>query len=141
MNAYRILIDENTLGYTEPSLRRLRNELARRIDHKIQVHQIQTESICAGFLIVDVTVGEAVWSGDGFRTDGGGEGGAGTKTAETLFTIFDITPYYGEIAVGNGAVTVTELEALLKKYLEDFTKENDEPFGTTTSKRKAQYIR
>jgi len=137
----KILIDENTLGYTEPSLRRLRNELARRIDHKIVVHQIQTESICAGFLIVDYTVKEAVWSGDGFRTDGGGEGGAGFKSVEALFTIFNITPFYGEIEAKDKAYSIAELETILEKYCGEFEGGDFGDCATTTSKKKAGYVR
>lgn len=88
----KINYDENADGYTHPSLRRFRNELARRIDHKIRVYQIQTADITCGFLIIDHDLAEAVWSGDGFRTDDGGEGGAGYRTAQALMFIMNIDP-------------------------------------------------
>lgn len=39
--------------------------------------------------------------GDGFRTDGGGEGGAGYNTAQAIFSIFGISPMSIEITPPN----------------------------------------
>ena len=88
----RIIVDEETFGITVKSLKMLRNELAQRINNNIRVYQINTSNICCGFLIMDFTDMEAVWSGDGFRTDNGGEGGAGYRSAQALLKIFGIIP-------------------------------------------------
>ena len=85
----KVDVDENTHGYTHPSLRRLRNELSRRIDHRVGVYQIQTDDICCGYLIIDYSNNEATWSGDGFRTDNGGEGGSGYRAAGALLRLFN----------------------------------------------------
>lgn len=88
----KIIVDEETFGITVKSLKMLRNELARRIEHSIRVYQIRTSELCCGFLILDFTNLEAVWSGDGFRTDNGGEGGAGYRSAVALLKIYGIIP-------------------------------------------------
>ena len=88
----KVDVDENTYGYTHPSLQRLRNELSRRIDHKVGVYQIQTHDICCGYLIIDHSNNDATWSGDGFRTDNDGEGGSGFRAAEALLRLFNAMP-------------------------------------------------
>ena len=89
----KILIDGETFGNTLKSLERLRNELAERIQHKISIHRVHTHDICCGFLIYDNTTKEAVWTGDGFRTDRGGEGGAGYKSACALLQIYGLSHF------------------------------------------------
>ena len=88
----KISWDENTFGITQRSLKKLRDELAGRVRNKIAVLEIQTSDITCGFLLIDKTLNQAIWTGDGFRTDGGGEGGAGYRTAEALFRIFGVRP-------------------------------------------------
>jgi hypothetical protein len=88
----KLLLDESTFGITQNSLKKLRDELATRINHEIEIHQVQTDGICCGYLIFDFTVNEVIWSGDGFRTDEGGEGGAGFKTARALLYIYGMDP-------------------------------------------------
>ena len=87
---YAVIYDESTFGITEKSLKMLRNALAERIDHRITVVEVPTDQICCGFLILDKDAEEAVFSGDGFRTDNGGEGGAGYKSAKALLQVFGI---------------------------------------------------
>jgi len=94
---YKLVMDERTFGYTEPCLRMLRNELARRVDDVIYVRRIKVGDIGAGFLIIDLTKKEVVWTGDGFRIDNGGEGGAGMRTAEALIRIYGLSVVDGEI--------------------------------------------
>jgi len=91
---YAVIYDESTFGITEKSLKMLRNALAERIDHRITVVEVPTDEICCGFLILDKDVEEAVFSGDGFRTDNGGEGGAGYKSAKALLQVFGIPPIH-----------------------------------------------
>jgi len=116
----QIKVDENSFGITQRSLKILRDELAHRIEHKVEVYEIPTSELCCGFLIVDFIVNEAVWTGDGFRTDRKGEGGAGYKTAEALFMIYGIeTIPVGEEEVEGirNAVYGEEVKGILEKFL------------------------
>ena len=92
MEKLRIKVHEETLGITERSLTALRNELARRVDHSVQIFQMPSADgehcHCYGILIIDLTTAEAVIVGDGFRGDSGGEGGAGHRAAESLLCLF-----------------------------------------------------
>ena len=83
-----LIYDDDTFGITINSLKMLRNEIAKRLDHVICVLQIATGDITCGYLIHDKTDNVLIWTGDGFRTDGGGEGGAGFKTVIALFHLW-----------------------------------------------------
>ncbi len=92
--AYKIILHNETLGVTKPALQALRNEITRRVDHMINVMELPADADpdgSYGFLITDNTAGEAVIIGDGFRKDGGGEGGAGHRAAQALLRIFGIS--------------------------------------------------
>ena len=101
-----IKVHEDTFGITQKALQALRDELATRIDHYIEVWEIPSgeyysgpprDSQIYGVAILDHTVDEAVIIGDGFRGDGGGEGGAGHRAAQALLSIFGFSmpyPYY-----------------------------------------------
>lgn len=87
----KVKVYEETFGITRKSLKALRDELAGRIDHILSVWELpaeDTQAECYGLCIVDLTVDEAVIIGDGFRRDGGGEGGAGHRAALALLSIF-----------------------------------------------------
>lgn len=114
---FKLSIDKETMGITCKSLKRLRDELARRIDHSITVWEIQTSELCCGFLIFDYDAAEAVWSGDGFRTDGEGEGGAGYKTAHVLLSIYNINPFYWHLC--NSYTDIDDLKKQLNSKLEE----------------------
>lgn len=90
----RIVVHEDTFGITQRALKSLRDELADRIDHAIVVWQLLARDMdhvnCYGFCIIDTTSDEAVIIGDGFRGDGGGEGGAGHRAAQALLSIYRI---------------------------------------------------
>jgi len=123
-----LIIDENVNGITLKSLQKLRNELGRRIDHLVEVHRIQTDKICCGYLIFDFTTREAIWTGDGFRTDEGGEGGSGERTAKILFHIYGIRLFEGEIEYikeGCKEEYVKKLEKYIKETLEGY--DEDKP--------------
>ena len=92
MEVYRVIFDGGTYGITSRSLKVLRNALAERIHHRLAVVEIPTSDLCCGFLILDRDTREAVFTGDGFRVDGGGEGGAGYRSARALFRVFGLTP-------------------------------------------------
>ncbi len=93
---YRITLHQETLGITQRALKALRDELAQRISHEILVFQVPSEddSHCEiyGFFLVDKTDKEIVIIGDGFRGDGGGEGGAGHRAALALLAIYHLVP-------------------------------------------------
>jgi len=91
---YAIIYDESTFGITEKSLKMLRNTLAERIDHRVAVVEVPTDQICCGFLVLDKDAQEAIFTGDGFRTDNGGEGGAGYKSAKALLDVFGMPSIY-----------------------------------------------
>ena len=86
--SYTVLFDESTFGITAKSLKMLRNTLAERFNHRIAVIEVPTDQICCGFLLLDQDTREAVFTGDGFRTDGAGEGGAGYKSARAYLDLF-----------------------------------------------------
>ena len=91
---WSVKLHTETLGVTQPALQALRNELAKRVNHFVAVIEIPAagECHCYGFAIVDQTEKEVVIIGDGFRGDGGGEGGAGHRAAQALLSIFGIMP-------------------------------------------------
>lgn len=90
-----IKVHTDTFGVTQRALKALRDELADRIDHKIEVWQLPAsdgeEVECYGLVIYDFTDGEVVVIGDGFRGDGGGEGGSGHRAAQALLAIYGLS--------------------------------------------------
>ena len=90
MRVRDVIFYEETFGITQKSLKSLRDTLARSIDHRICVVEIITNELLCGFLIFDRDTGIVTFTGDGFRTDGGGEGGAGYRSAQALFDLFGI---------------------------------------------------
>jgi len=92
----RISVHTDTFGITQKALKALRDELAARIDHYIEVWELPSgdnlgqgqHSQCYGVVIIDHTVKEAAIIGDGFRGDNGGEGGAGHRAAQALLSIY-----------------------------------------------------
>jgi len=92
-----IILCNETLGITQRALKVLRNTLAYRIDNKLDVWQVNSlDTIAYGFIILDYTKQQAIIIGDGFRSDGGGEGGAGHRAAQALLAIYGITPVEAE---------------------------------------------
>lgn len=86
----RIQCSIESIGNTQMSLQILRNSLARSIDHSIKVFEVKTCEQLTSFLLIDLTSNAAVWTGDGFRQDLMGEGGAGLNSAKILFLLFNI---------------------------------------------------
>lgn len=80
----------DSFGITQRALKRLRDELCRRFEHDIVVFEWSNHNILCGYLIIDDTTKEIIVIGDSFRTDDGGEGGAGRKSAEALFLLMGI---------------------------------------------------
>ena len=79
-----VLFDENSMGITQESLKRLRDILLSKSAHRIRIVEAPTGEMLAGFFIYDYDLDEWSFTGDGFRTDNGGEGGAGYNTAKVL---------------------------------------------------------
>jgi hypothetical protein len=94
MTVDSIVYDLSSFGITGKSLRVLRNAIVDNIKDEIAVVQIQTDDILCGFLLLNKTKRTAVWSGDGFRTDNGGEGGRGYKAAIKMLDSFGLNYDY-----------------------------------------------
>jgi len=88
-----ILFDTSTFGITGKSLKQLKNFLCQNYKNDIAVVQIPTGDITCGFLIIDKFHAIGFWTGDGFRTDRGGEGGRGYQKAEQLIALFGLEIY------------------------------------------------
>lgn len=89
----KVNFDENSFGITQRSLKILRDTLARKVDHEILVVEVPTNALCCGYFIFDAVTNDATFTGDGFRLDRGGEGGAGYGSAEALLQIYGIHVY------------------------------------------------
>ena len=112
--------DRNTFGITQQSLKVLRNTLAERINHEITVLEIPTSEICSGFLILDYNEKVAIFTGDGFRTDNRGEGGAGCRAALALCSIYGIDVHaWDMIELWPGDAIRQQLLDIANQFAED----------------------
>jgi len=84
MKIERVAFDIETFGTTKPSLAVLQDSLDYRDQHRLAVVQVDVGDIRCGFFVIDADAGVAVFTGDGFRHDYGGEGGAGYRKAQEL---------------------------------------------------------
>lgn len=84
--------DKSAMGITQRSLKNLRDELAFRLNHRVVVFEMPTDDECCGFLIFDKESNAVAYTGDGFRLDRAGEGGAGYVTAQWLMRLFGVYP-------------------------------------------------
>jgi hypothetical protein len=114
MNVTNVVFDIESFGITQTSLKMLRNAIAEKLTHRIAVFEIPTNDLCCGYLIFDWEWQDATWTGDGFRMDGSGEGGAGYRSAEALFEFFGIRPIRWE------AVNMDEVYSLPGEDIEKF---------------------
>ena len=143
MNVTHIVFDVNSFGITQRSLKMLRDALAEKVNHRIAVVKIPTNDICCGYFIFDWEYQNATWTGDGFRTDGGGEGGAGYKSAKVLFDLFGVRDTcwkqvdFDEIYHFPEDVIEHQLKVLAQKIAESLS---DEEFFKP-SERKPDYVR
>ena len=135
----RVSMNQEALGITERSLKVLRDQIARRVDDDLMVLEIPTSDITCGYLIVDRTLNEAVFTGDGFRTDGGGEGGAGYRAAQAYLDIFRLKAYFAEPVdmtepyAGNTGPLIARLSELAQQALESNSDRFVVPSNTTPS--------
>lgn len=94
MKLEKLIHDPETCGITTASLKMLRDAIAERFKNRIAVLQLDSTNITCGFLVLDLDDKIGVWSGDGFRPEEGGEGGAGYRTAQVIFRLFGIDLIY-----------------------------------------------
>ena len=80
-------------GITQNSLMNFRNTIAKGIEHEIKVLSVSPNEMLVAFLIIDKTAKIITWTGDGFRQDYGGEGGAGYNTVQIINRIFNVKPH------------------------------------------------
>ena len=80
------------MGITQRSLKCLRDTVAEKLTHRIAVVEMPTNDLCCGYLILDWELQSATYSGDGFRMDKAGDGGAGYMSADVLLRLFGIRP-------------------------------------------------
>lgn len=143
-------------GISQASLRRLRDILVRWYDSKVVVIAVITGDYTYGYLVVENTRGDAFWTGDGFRHDGGGEGGAAAVAAQALLAIFGVKElqYWEKVDLSEGNELLRMEEgsgidnSVLKgkeKLKAQFQKIVDEVVATRDyellSSKQAQYIR
>lgn len=144
MEITHIVFDVNSFGITQRSLKMLRNVLAEKINHRIIVVKVPTNDICCGYFIFDREWQNATWTGDGFRTDERGEGGAGYKSAKVLFNLFGVGEVscwkqvdFDEIYHFPEDVVEHQLKVLARKISESLS---DEEFFRP-SERIPEYVR
>ena len=144
MEITHIVFNPNTFGITQKSLKMLRNVLAEKINHRIAIVEIPTDDICCGYFIFDWELQNATWTGDGFRVDGGGEGGAGYRSANILFGLFAAglihhseQVNFDEIYSLQEGETERQLKALAKKIAAEI---RDEEFFRP-AERQPEYVR
>jgi len=95
-----VFLYDETLGITQKSLRALRDTITRSYDHELEVWQVDAiDGIAYGLIVMDYTKELATIIGDGFRSDGGGEGGAGHRAAQALLALFGLKPMQADTAM------------------------------------------
>jgi hypothetical protein len=90
MKIQQVLYDELSFGITVKSLAMLRQALCRGYLDRLLVVQVPTNDLCCGFMVFDCDLELLTWTGDGFRTDESGEGGAGYRSAMTLLSLMGL---------------------------------------------------
>lgn len=121
-----VIFTPESFGITQESLQVLRDSLAERIYHRIVVFEIPTNNLSCGYLILDADDGVAVFTGDGFRIDQEGEGGAGYRTARAIFDVYGImamtwnnTENFDEIYEENGKEKICKKLLALSQNIAD----------------------
>lgn len=85
---YSLIIRPDEFGKTQRSLDRTVVEVMARWRQKVAlVPYITGGGFLAGFLIFDPAFREVIMTGDGFRLDGGGEGGRGTEKINDVLQV------------------------------------------------------
>lgn len=138
-----VIFDVNTFGITQRSLKMLRNSIAARYTHRIAVIEVPTSNSCCGFLVLDRDERESIWTGDGFRIDGGGEGGAGYRTAQALFNMFRLVSIPWEMVNFEEVYTKPEkeIESWLMSLSQEITDSLEEEKYRRPSESMPNYLR
>jgi hypothetical protein len=110
-------IHTETFGATDPSLKALRDEIMLRFDHRLSIIEalVKEDDIndtCKGygFVIFDADTEETIIIGDGFRADGGGEGGQGHRAAQALLRLMGLHVAFSiPIANFSESMTLSEI--------------------------------
>ena len=132
----KVIFDENTFGITQRSLKMLRDTLSGSIDQHITVVKVPTNDLCCGYMILNRDTQIATFTGDGFRLDRGGEGGAGYISAEALLKMYGLRTIqwepinFDEIYQGNTESVRQKLLKLAQElaetlFPEDFIKPSE----------------
>ena len=90
---WHVILHDDTLGVTKPALKAMRDIISDASRHRIVVWELRTPDGCYGFAVVDDTIRTIAFVGDGFRLDGGGEGGAGHRSVHALLQVWGIEPF------------------------------------------------
>ena len=143
MNVTHVIFDINSFGITQRSLKILRDALTDNINHRIAVVEVPTNDLCCGFFIFDWEWQRATWTGDGFRLDRCGEGGAGYRSAEALFNLFGIESIvWDEIRMDEFyMLSKREIEARLLEIARKIAEELQDDEFQSLIKKEPKYIR
>lgn len=114
---YEFLDSGDNDGITRRSIRHLRNSLALCCQSRVGVVIVRTGNGLCAFAIVDNSKRQIRWSGDGFRLDKGGEGGAGYVAALKLLKDWGLHPFEDESKTLN--ITYPYDQKILVEYIED----------------------
>jgi hypothetical protein len=143
MNITHVVYDINTFGITLRSLKMLRDALAEKIYHRIVVAEVPTNDQCCGYFIFDWEWKNATWTGDGFRKDRRGEGGAGYRTAEMLLKIFGLWTINWDIVNIDKIYALPEeqIEKELKRAAQEIVDNIPDRDFNRPSEKKPEYAR
>lgn len=131
---WQFITNPDSFGITQKALKNLRDAICRGWDDRIEIIEIQYAHSLCGFVIINYTQRKTIWSGAGFRTDGGGESGAGYNTVKRLFQVFGFEqPYEWDVIVEE-----PEIQGTLKDVTEDFP---ESEYGFVPSEQALKYIR
>ena len=135
----KVSYDPDTFGITQKSLKMLRDALARWHNEPVAVVVVPTDTLCCGFFIFK-TNGDAVWTGDGFRMDMMGEGGAGMRSALGLLSLYGLSHIVWK-DVNFWRTNKNELDELINKIAEEIFKTLQPSDFKVPAEQKPYYIR
>ena len=116
----KVKYDVGSFGSTRKGLKIFRDALAKWHDKPVAVVAVPSNTMCLGFFLFNQD-GEAVWTGDGFRMDLMGEGGAGMKSALGLLYLYGLEHLvWNEVSFWKA--DKKELANLISKTAEDIFK-------------------
>jgi len=121
LSLYKVNYKGETDGITRRSLQKLRNDIADNRTHKMVAVVVRTSDIGCGIALVDLTSRSIHWSGDGFRTDGGGEGGAGYRGAMAMLKAWGLCYFEDPSYIINPGKNIVKhpYKRVLGEYCED----------------------